>query len=246
MLKILATSDLHGYLPHIDTEFDLLLICGDICPAHDHYYSFQKEWIETDFVDWINRLPFKDIFSRVVITWGNHDFVGERLSEADILGLKNKTLQRLVVLKNQSYTHDYLIDDGLGKMTIFGTPYCKEFGNWAFMVSGEKLTKKFNQIPENVDILISHDAPSLNGFGKILEGQWAGEDASNIQLGFAIQNKKPRIALHGHIHSSRHEFKDYDGIWMSCVSYVNERYDVFYPILEFEYDPVTKEVKYDL
>ena len=41
MIKIQVTSDLHGYLPEITKEFDLLLICGDVCPAHDHYYAFQ-------------------------------------------------------------------------------------------------------------------------------------------------------------------------------------------------------------
>lgn len=244
MLKILATSDLHGQLPVITEPFDLLLICGDVCPAHDHYYAYQINWIQHEFADWVKNLPFKNVWSKVVMTWGNHDFVGERISEAEITCLKITTGQRIEVLRHEEYDFEYLADDDIKTMKIFGTPYCKEFGNWAFMVGGETLVKKFSQIPEGVDILISHDAPHLNGFGQILEGRWAGEDASNIQLGFAISDKKPRIALHGHIHSSLHEFKDYDGIWMSCVSRVNECYEEFYPILEFEYDPETKEVKY--
>ena len=44
MIKTNVTSDLHGILPPYVEEFDLMLICGDVCPAHDHYFSFQKEW----------------------------------------------------------------------------------------------------------------------------------------------------------------------------------------------------------
>jgi Icc-related predicted phosphoesterase len=53
MVKTIVTSDLHGNLPVIVEDFDLMLICGDIVPVHDHYYSFQKEWVENEFIEWI-------------------------------------------------------------------------------------------------------------------------------------------------------------------------------------------------
>ena len=37
MIKIIAFSDPHGQLPIITEPFDLMLIGGDVCPAHDHY-----------------------------------------------------------------------------------------------------------------------------------------------------------------------------------------------------------------
>ena len=55
-LKILATSDLHGNMPYITAPFDLLLICGDICPAHDHYFNYQIGWFQYEFSKWINTL----------------------------------------------------------------------------------------------------------------------------------------------------------------------------------------------
>lgn len=73
-LDVLVISDTHGYLPKIETPFDLLLICGDISPAHDHYYVYQINWFQHEFADWINTLPFKNEWSKVVLTGGNHDF----------------------------------------------------------------------------------------------------------------------------------------------------------------------------
>ena len=60
-------SDLHGFLPYILEEFDLLLIGGDVCPFHNHLRQYQHEWLTHEFRDWLGRLPFKDPFSRVVM-----------------------------------------------------------------------------------------------------------------------------------------------------------------------------------
>ena len=59
MIDIIALSDLHGNLIKDIPSFDLLLIGGDSAPAHDHYYSYQKEWYTTEFTKWVNELPFK-------------------------------------------------------------------------------------------------------------------------------------------------------------------------------------------
>ena len=59
MLKFLATSDTHGYLPNITEEFDLFMICGDICPVTDHNPYYQEYWIKNTFIQWINSLPYK-------------------------------------------------------------------------------------------------------------------------------------------------------------------------------------------
>lgn len=72
MIKVIAFSDPHGQLPLITEPFDLMLIGGDICPAHDHFNWYQREWLSTTFVEWVLGLPFKDKSSRVVFIGGNH------------------------------------------------------------------------------------------------------------------------------------------------------------------------------
>ena len=241
-LKILVTSDLHGHLPFINTPFDLLLICGDICPAHDHYFDFQIGWFQYEFSKWINTLPFKDEFSKVVFIPGNHDFFGEMIQKEHLDVFNIETQNRCVFLRNTGYNYEYVSDDGLKTLSIFGTPYCKIFGSWAFMVSDEKLKMAFNEIPEELDILISHDSPDLNGLGMINEGWSKGTDAGNKILSKYIVEKKPKFFFSGHIHSGNHTFEKIGDTYMANVSYINERYQPAYPVLEFELDRITKEL----
>lgn len=246
-LKILVTSDLHGYLPEIKETFDLFLICGDICPVHDQYFSFQKEWFMNEFVDWINNLPLSnnpviDEFNKVVIIGGNHDFYLERVNKNDLTEFYRKTNNRVIVLKNEEYNYEYLDDTGINSLKIFGTPYCKIFGNWAFMISNDKLEEKYNKIPENCDILISHDSPSLNNLGMIQEGWNKGTDAGNRILDEYIIEKQPKFFFSGHIHSGNHNFEKINNTYMANVSYINEKYMPAYPILEFKIDKNTKEL----
>lgn len=230
-MKILVTSDLHGNLPYITEPFDLLLICGDICPAHDHYFSFQNEWIKNEFCEWVNNLPFKNVWSKVVLTWGNHDMAAERYKEADKWVLRDKTNGRLVTLKNETYDFDYLTDEGVKTLKIFGTPYCKIFGNWAFMVSDEKLEKKYSECPMDVDIFISHDSPTTNGLGMINEGYSKGVDAGSHVLDTYIADRKPKFFFSGHIHTGNHRYEKVGDTGMANVSYINERYNPVYPLL---------------
>ena len=243
-LKILIMSDLHGYLPKIEEPFDILLNCGDTCPAHDHYFNFQKEWMENEFVDWCKTLPFKDAFSSVVMTWGNHDFVGERFHKSDNDHLKQLcgSEGNLIILKNDFAEVEYIASDGIGYITIAGTPYCKVFGNWAFMIDNEKLEKKYNKLPDKPDILITHDSPTINGLGMINEGYYGGIDAGNAVLSKWIDEHEPKMVFSGHIHSGNHNFEKCGNVWLANVSTCNERYAPVNGILKVEIDRDTKDV----
>lgn len=241
-LKILATSDMHGHMPIIETPFDLLLICGDICPAHDHYFNFQIGWFQNEFSKWINSLPFKDENSKVVYIPGNHDFFGERIQKEHLDVFNIETQNRAVFLRNKAYNYKYLTDEGEKELKIFGTPYCKVFGYWAFMVTDNTLEKKFKEIPDDIDILISHDSPDLNGLGMINEGWSKGVDAGNSILSKYIIEKKPKFFFSGHIHSGNHTFEKIGDTYMANVSYINESYRPAYSVLEFEINRNTKEI----
>src|SRR5574344_831092 len=83
----------------------------------------------------------------------------------------------------------YLVDSGYSYISkdgsvynIYGTPWCSMFGNWAFMLDDENLIKKFSNIPNDCDILITHNPPDLLKVGTIQEGYNFGEDAGCIPL----------------------------------------------------------------
>jgi predicted phosphodiesterase len=237
MIDLLFTSDTHGYLPKIEKEFNLLGLCGDICPAHDHYVSYQREWLEKTFVPWVKALPFKDEYSKVIVVGGNHDFVFERCRPSFATHLNDISDGRLIVLRNEFYSFVC----GPGKaIKVFATPYCKLFGNWAFMRSNDVLINKYGDIPEDLDLLMSHDSPKLNGLGFLYQ-EWH-TDAGNPLLDNVIIEKKPKMFFSGHLHSGNHEVSTEGETTMANVAFVDERYIPTYPVLGVTYDPDERKV----
>lgn len=240
-MKILGSSDFHGQLPTIESPFDLFLIAGDICPTKNHSVPFQMEWIFNTFVAWINSLPYNTPWSQVILVPGNHDFALERINKSEIAELEAKCNGRLKFLRHDLYEFEYPVSDGTDTLTIFGTPYCSIFYNWAFMISDEALDKKFSQIPEGVDILVSHDSPTINKLGAILAGPYKSDTTGNKVLAKHIERIKPKLFLSGHFHSGNHNFEVINGTLMGNVSYVDEDYYPSYPVKEFDYNEETRE-----
>lgn len=245
---ILATSDLHGNLPIINDEFDLFLIVGDICPDFYGFYTKQIEWINDELIPWVNKLKFKYIWSKIILVPGNHDecFNGH-ISKLQLEEWRFKTSNHLVILNHEYYEYDYLRSDlEIDSLKIFGTPYCKKFGNWAFMVDNDILIKKYSQIPENIDILLSHDSPTIEKLGAVLdeESRFYNPTAGNEILSEFIWKIKPKIFHSGHMHTGNHNFFEKNGIWFANVSYVDESLSPSYPILKYEFDEYKKIVNY--
>ena len=235
---ILPISDLHGILPRIERKFDLMLICGDVCPLMKQGTRFQKDWIFHEFLDWINSLPYKDEYSKVVMVFGNHDFYGETMPYSDMSDLMGMSNTRLVILQNQQYL--FACNEGFAH--IFGTPYCKIFGKWAYMVNDDILNEKFTEIPYDLDILISHDSPTINNLGSILDWRWYNETTGNNVLARHVKRAKPKLLFSGHFHTGNHNFEKVDETWMANVAIVDEDYEFTHKILYVDYDANKKEV----
>lgn len=231
-MKLIALSDLHGNLPTIQDDFDLMVICGDICPTYSHDYFFQSAWIRYDFINWVNKLNFKDDDSRVILVAGNHDFFFESNGKNTYLMyeiLTKATNGRLIYLHNSDYQYNHIDNDGnIINYNIFGTPYCKLFGNWAFMRSNEFLSEAYSKIPYNLDILISHDAPKIGRVGVINKGLYTFEDAGNKILADEILKKTPKYVFCGHIHSGEHNLTKVENINLYNVSLSNENFNLSY------------------
>lgn len=225
-MKITAVSDLHGNLIDIE-ECTVLLICGDISPLNiQKDYIQMTKWFFNEFYNWINNLPC----DYVILTPGNHDFWFEKFIKDGTMYLWDK----LSILINDTAEIFY----GIKHIKIFGTPYCKDFGNWPFMPGNDKLPELYNKIPEDVDILMCHDSPLIGYVGNIMEESNKiypnGIPAGNKYLADAIFDKKPKYVLSGHIHSGDHTLKEYVGVKLANVSILDEDYNIAYKPLTFE------------
>lgn len=226
IMKITAVSDLHGNLIDIE-DCTVLLICGDISPLNiQKDYIQMTKWFFNEFYNWINNLPC----DYVILIPGNHDFWFEKFIKDGTMYLWDK----LSILINDTAEIFY----GIKHIKIFGTPYCKDFGNWPFMPGNNKLSELYDKIPEDVDILMCHDSPLIGYVGNIMEKADEtypnGIPAGNKYLADAIFDKRPKYVLSGHIHSGDHELKDYDGIKCANVSVLDEDYNIAYKPLTFE------------
>lgn len=220
-IDICAFSDSHGHLPVVP-PFDLLLVGGDICPPHNHYFSYQIGWFQKDFARWVKCLPYKDSESRVVLIGGNHDYVLQDIEQEHIDCFNITCGGRLVYLKSSSYEYHH---EGIKKpIKIFGSPWCSIFYDWAFMINDSALTNEYDKIPEDCDIFISHDSPTLGGLGWITEGRYVNYTTGNRILSDYIEKKKPKIFLSGHFHSGIRRWQNINGTIMKNISYVDEQY----------------------
>ena len=93
---------------------------------------------------------------------------------------------------------------------------------------------QFDKINKNCDIVITHDAPY--GTSDIcFESIWNNKDhIGNLELTEVVEEKQPKLLLHGHLHSSNHECEMLGDTKVYNVSVVNEKYLINYKPLEIE------------
>lgn len=229
-MKICCLSDLHGTLLPVEDYFEpceLVCICGDISPLNiQGNHRKMRQWLRNQFKPWCESLPC----DKVIFIAGNHDSSAANL---DFMYSQFPKDGKVTYLFHESYI--YTSRSGK-EYSIFGTPYCKLFGNWAFMEMDEILEKLYSTIPENLDILLSHDQPF--GYGDIILEKiyWnTGEHIGNKPLAKAILEKQPKYLFCGHLHSTDH----------SCIEIGNtKRYNVSIKSEKYEpvYDPLYIEV----
>ena len=227
-MKICSISDLHGNLIQYPSpyweglmECEVLLMCGDILPLEIQMdMPKSKKWLIEEFKMWATDLPVEKVY----FIAGNHDTWLERnnLEAHSIFSRYDK----VTYLKNEEVTH--ISSQDSKTYSIFGTPYCHIFGNWPFMRSEKILKQKFLAIPENVDILFTHDAPY--GASDICFEGWSadGQHKGSPALRDAVLKKKPKFCFHGHLHSSNHEEEMLEETKIYNTSILNEEYKIVY------------------
>lgn len=216
-MKIIGISDLHGILPEIKDEADICVICGDISPLLlQHSQKKTQEWFAEEFIPWSDEIRCDKIF----LIAGNHDHVFAK--------------HKQIVFKDTkiTYLRDNLVEYQGYK--IYGTPWCTRFGNWDFMLSDNKLKEIYSLIPENLDLLITHDVPYECNDVIIEHVHWKGKHIGNPELLNVLKEKNPKNLCCGHLHGSDHTpTKFYNTMCRQC-SIVNENYQLTYKPQIFE------------
>lgn len=230
-MKIIVLSDLHGTLLPVNDYFEpceLVCICGDIVPLSIQANSRKtRKWLTGDFLPWCEELPC----DKVIFIAGNHDL---HFGNLDFMYTQFPKDKKVTYLFHENYV--YTSRSGK-EYTIFGTPYCKLFGNWAYMEMDDVLDRLYQDIPENLDILLTHDAP-YGVSDIILQEDCLWYDGKthigNKPLSKAILQKAPKIVCHGHLHSTSREFEEWGYSKVINCSIKDEHYNPVYDPIVFE------------
>ncbi|MDF1665824.1 MAG: metallophosphatase domain-containing protein [Planctomycetota bacterium] len=170
---LVMTSDTHT------CHRDLVIPPGDVfIHAGDFTHSGTMDELE-DFNDWLGSLAFQ----HKLIVAGNHEFCLERQAQE-----ARETLTCGTYLEDQGVTID--------GVHFYGSPWQPKFMNWAFSLPrGQALKDKWNLIPEQVDVLITHTPP----YG-ILDSVM-GKPVGCEELRPVVEQLRPKVHVFGHIHN---------------------------------------------
>lgn len=206
-MKICCIADMHGNLNFSIEPCDLLVIAGDICPATTFPFLSamqQANWLGVEFRYWLGGQPCKEC----VAIAGNHDWIWDQMPAS--------------VPKLNANFH-YLCDEAgeLLGLKLYGTPQQPIFNHWAFNREPEQLERYYAEIPEGLDILISHCAP-FKIMDKV-ERENFSKHAGSKELKRRIQAVRPRYVIYGHMHGC-YGVEEKDGITYVNCSLLDESY----------------------
>ncbi len=205
-MRVVAISDTHGLHDYISVpEGDVLIHAGDFMNFGTRVHEISR------FNVWLGKQPHKH---KIVIA-GNHDILFEKDRAYAQSFLSNAT---------HYLQDDYTIIDGV---KFYGSPWTPEFMHWAFMLprKGSTLQNKWDQIPLDTDVLITHGPPRsiTDKYDDPEEGvMYLGDE---LLLG-AVHRVRPRFHIYGHIHSGAPGSKSVWGTEFYNAAQLDEKYQV--------------------
>jgi len=172
-MKIIAISDTHGLHGSLNIpDGDLLVHAGDLT-RHGTPDNVRE------FNDFLGALPHPH---KIVIA-GNHDFCFEKDRKAC-----EEILTNCIYLQDQKVT--------IEGVRFYGSPWQPWFYDWVFNLErGPEIRAKWELIPEDTDLLITHGPPF--GIGDLTA---RGDKAGCQDLLEMVERIKPAVHIFGHIH----------------------------------------------
>lgn len=221
MLRVVCISDTHSL--HADMVYpipygEILIHAGDISNIGE-LHDIRK------FANFFRSQPHK----YKIVIGGNHDFGLYRSESKDEC---RDMLSDFIYLENQ----EALIKG----IKFYGSPITPAFCRWAFMEErGEKISKYWNNIPDDTNVLITHGPP----YGVLDLTYYDQEHAGCEELKKRIdQLKDLKVHVYGHIHEQGNVKKIGKVLYINA-SICNLKYDPVNKPIVFDIDEVTKKVK---
>lgn len=235
MHRITLISDTHTKHWELNGDLpggDILIHAGDLMNSGRNLEDIK------DFCKWFDEQNYN---SKIFIA-GNHDCMFEDFPE--------RAMEIVNSYKLITYLQDSWIkigDDGQFNdetmIKIYGSPWQPWFYDWAFNLpkGGPGLMSKWEAIPQDTDILITHGPPQDHL-------DVSGPPYNEGHLGCALLREKvdaqpPKIHVFGHIHGS-YGYKFHNGTHFFNASILNERYDYVNKPVTFDWNPETNEITF--
>jgi Icc-related predicted phosphoesterase len=175
-MKFVVISDTHGLHEQLNIEpCDLLIHCGD--------FSQTGSYVDhVIFAKWLAKQPA----TYKIVVPGNHD----GYSQSHPILIKDVFSDLGIHLLIDQYIE-------IEGKKIYGSPWTPRFGHWFWAKErGEDIKKYWDNIPSDLDILITHGPPK-NVLDLNLRDNFA---CGCEELFIAVTNKKPKFHVFGHIH----------------------------------------------
>lgn len=166
-IRFVFTSDTHWFHEYMEIpDGDVFIHCGDILLIDDKSYKKNKALSINKmykFKEWLNKLPHKYKF----IIAGNHDNTFQILGKDKVKQIFATDDNSIIYLENE----EYILNDNGHKIKLYGSPYSilggNKFGpNKAFQLNESEINKIWDNIPNDVDILMTHHHPDGYNSGK--------------------------------------------------------------------------------
>src|SRR5271157_1458943 len=187
-MRVVLISDTHDLHDQVQVpEGDLLIHAGDLTML-----GRMNEIAAAGL--WLRKLGER-FPAGVVVVAGNHDWMFQR-----------NLMMALNLLNNGITTEGrgnikYLEDSGctIRGLKLYGSPHQPTFFDWAFNLDrGEAIRRKWDLIPEGLDILITHGPPM--GIHDQISPHLGSEHIGCEELMAAVERAKPKVHVFGHIH----------------------------------------------